>query len=361
MIYRAIGLMSGSSLDGVDIVFASFESKGPEWRYTMHTTACIPYEAGLKKRLQEADGLSAFDYMQLHADYGKYLGNILKAFIHTNELDYKVQLIAVHSHTVFHEPQKGFTHQLGDGAAIAAITGIPVIADLRSMDIALGGEGAPLVPMGEKKLFSDHQLFLNIGGIANIGVHGEKVIGFDVCPANSILNLLAEKAGSTYDDKGMMAKRGKVNHSLLTELNGLAYYQQPYPKSLSNQFGLDIITPILAKYSDSIPDVLCTYTEHIAMQIHHALNPFTDSSESGSAQLMITGGGAFNDYLIERIQHHLPSINIHLPEKEVIEYKEALIMALLGILRWREEPTVLSSVTGASAESIGGAIWSGHL
>ncbi|MFN5334135.1 MAG: anhydro-N-acetylmuramic acid kinase [Bacteroidota bacterium] len=361
MTYRAIGLMSGSSLDGVDLVFASFESKGPEWNYSILANECVPYNTEWKKRLSEASQLSAFDYLQLHADYGKYLGQLVKAFMESYGLDYKVQLIAVHGHTVFHEPQKGFTHQLGAGATIAAITGIPVITNLRSMDIAFGGQGAPLVPLGEKKLFSGHRFFLNIGGIANISVHTDKVIGFDVCPANRILNLLAEKTGKEYDDKGEMAKSGKINHTLLTELNTLPYYLQPYPKSLSNQFGLDIITPILAKYSDSIPDLLCTYTEHIAIQIHHALHPFSQSPEPSMAQLMITGGGAYNDYLIERISHHLPSVKIHLPEKEVIQYKEALIMAFLGILRWREEPTVLSSVTGASAESIGGAIWSGHI
>jgi anhydro-N-acetylmuramic acid kinase len=361
MTYRAIGLMSGSSLDGVDLVFASFESKGPEWNYSILASECVPYDTAWKTRLREASQLSAFDYLQLHADYGKYLGQLVKTFMESNGLDYKVQLIAVHGHTVFHEPQKGFTHQLGDGSAIAAITGIPIITELRSMDIAFGGQGAPLVPLGEKKLFSDHRFFLNIGGIANVSVHTDKVIGFDICPANRILNLLAEKAGKEYDDKGELAKSGKVNQSLLDELNALLYYQQPYPKSLSNQFGLDIIAPMLTKYSDSIPDLLCTYTEHIAIQIHHALNPFLESSNPTPAQLMITGGGAYNDYLIERISHHLPSINIHLPAKEVIENKEALIMAFLGILRWREEPTVQNSVTGASQESIGGAVWSGHL
>lgn len=353
--------MSGSSLDGVDLVFASFESKGPEWNYSILASECVPYDTAWKKRLREASQLSAFDYLQLHADYGKYAGQLVKTFMESNGLDYKVQLIAVHGHTVFHEPQKGFTHQLGDGSAIAAITGIPVITDLRSMDIAFGGQGAPLVPLGEKKLFSDHRFFLNIGGIANVSVHTDRVIGFDVCPANRILNLLAEKAGKEYDDKGELAKSGKVNQSLLDELNALPYYQQPYPKSLSNQFGLDIIVPMLTKYSDSIPDLLCTYTEHIAIQIHHALNPFLESSNLTPAQLMITGGGAYNDYLIERISHYLPSINIYLPAKEAIENKEALIMAFLGILRWREEPTVLNSVTGASQESIGGAVWSGHL
>lgn len=361
MTYRAIGLMSGSSLDGVDLIFASFESKGSEWNYSILASECIPYDTEWTNRLSNAVQLSAFDYFQLHADYGKYLGRLVKKFMELHELDYKVQLIAVHGHTVFHEPQKGFTHQLGSGSDIAAITGIPVITDLRSMDIAFGGQGAPLVPLGEKKLFSDNRFFLNIGGIANVSAHTDKVFGFDVCPANRILNRLAEKAGKEYDDKGIMAKSGKVNPLLLDELNALPYYQKAFPKSLSNQFGLEVITPILSKYTDNIPNLLCTYTEHIAIQISRAFKLFLELSDHNSAQIMITGGGAFNDYLIERIQHHLPSLRVYLPGEDVIQYKEALIMAFLGILRWREEPTVLSSVTGATTESIGGSVWSGHL
>jgi anhydro-N-acetylmuramic acid kinase len=353
--------MSGSSLDGVDLVFASFESKGSAWTYAILASECVSYDSNWKKRLSESGQLSAFDYLKLHADYGKYLGQLIKSFMEAYGLDYKVQLIAAHGHTVFHEPQKGFTHQLGAGSDMAAITGIPVITDLRSMDIAFGGQGAPLVPLGEKKLFSDHSFFLNIGGIANVSVHADKVIGFDVCPANRILNMLAEKTGKEYDDKGAIAKSGKVNTSLLNDLNALPYYQQSYPKSLSNQFGSDSIIPVLSACTDSVPDLLCTYTEHIAIQLSRALQPFLGSADSENQQLMITGGGAFNDYLIERIQYYLPSLPVYLPEKEVIQYKEALIMAFLGVLRWREEPTILSSVTGANQESIGGAVWSGHL
>ncbi len=361
MTYRAIGLMSGSSLDGVDLVFASFESKGSEWNYSILANECVPYDKSWKNRLSNASQLSAFDYLQLHTEYGKHLGALVKNFMEANGLDYKVQLIAVHGHTIFHEPQKGFTQQLGKGSAIAAITGIPVITDLRSMDIAFGGQGAPLVPLGEKKLFSPYRFFLNIGGIANVSVHADKIIGFDVCPANRILNMLAERNGKEYDDKGSLAKSGTINQTLLDELNALPYYQQPHPKSLSNQFGLEVIVPLLSKYTDHIPDLLCTYTEHIAIQISHSLAPFLKSSDKNPDELMVTGGGAFNDYLIERIQYHLPSLSVFLPEKEVVQYKEALIMAFLGILRWREEPTVLNSVTGATQESIGGAVWSGHL
>jgi anhydro-N-acetylmuramic acid kinase len=360
MIYRAIGLMSGSSMDGVDLVFGSFESKGSEWNYSIEAAACVSYDIAWKKKLSEAAGLSALEYFRLHAEYGTYLGETVKKFMADHGLEYKVQLIAVHGHTVFHEPQQGFTHQLGEGAAIAAITGIPVITDLRAMDIACGGQGAPIVPLGEQKLFRQHSFFLNIGGIANISVHREKVTGFDVCPANRILNLLAEKAGKEYDDKGEMARSGTIHQPLLAALNLLPYYQQVGPKSLSNRFGAETIVPFLEQYPVTIPNLLCTYTEHIAFQISRALQPFLTSSENRADPMMITGGGALNDYLVERIQHHLPSVEVQVPEQNIVKYKEALIMAFLGILRWREEPTVLHSVTGAAKESIGGAVWSGH-
>ena len=361
MNYRAIGLMSGSSLDGVDIVYATLESKGQFWNYEIHAAKCVPYTVAWKKQLAEADRLSALDYLKLHVDYGKYLGNQIREFIEQNTLDYKVQLIASHGHTVFHQPQNGLTHQLGDGASIAAITGIPVVSDLRSMDVAFGGQGAPLVPIGEKKLFSNRGMFLNIGGIANLSVHADKIIGFDICAANRILNFLAEKEGLQYDDKGAIARSGKINADLLTTLNALDYYGKPHPKSLSNQYGLEIIIPLLLQQHNSTHDLLCTYTEHIAMQIAKSCKPFLNEISETKNSMMVTGGGAYNEYLIERIRYHLPELEIYLPDNTIIEYKEALIMALIGVLRWREEATVIPSVTGATKESIGGAVWSGHL
>jgi anhydro-N-acetylmuramic acid kinase len=360
MIYRAIGMMSGSSLDGVDLVFASFESKGQQWIHEIHHTECIPYSGSWKNKLRHADQLSAIDYLQLHIEYGKYIGQLLQNFIEKYALAYKVQLISIHGHTVFHQPSNGFTHQLGEGAVIAAITGIPVIADLRTMDIAFSGQGAPLVPMGEKKLFSGNRIFLNIGGIANLSVHNDTIIGFDICPANRILNTLAEKEGVPFDDKGSIARSGKVNPIILEQLNALNYYQQPYPKSLSNQYGEDVVLPILNRSGLSTTDTLATYTEHIAIQIRNACKPFIPGDAAVKPSMMITGGGAFNEYLIERIRHHLPELEIIIPEEKIIQFKEALIMALIGVLRWREEPTALSSVTGARKDSIGGAIWSGH-
>ncbi|MBU6157648.1 MAG: anhydro-N-acetylmuramic acid kinase [Bacteroidetes bacterium] len=362
MIYRAIGIMSGSSLDGVDLVFVQLESKGKEWQYDIQASTCIPYEENWKERLRKAETCSLRDYLELDRAYGDWLGNLVNGFIEKNQLQYRVQLIAVHGHTVFHHPERGFTHQLGHGAAIAARTGLPVVNDLRAMDIALGGQGAPLVPLGEKLLFPGYDYFLNIGGIANISVHTQQgIIGFDVCAANAILDASARATGLPFDDEGRCARAGSLHSQLLQTLNNLPYYQLPHPKSLSNQFGRDIMLPLVEAVNISVNDALRTYTEHIAVQISKAIESVGEKNSEIQASLFITGGGAFNTFLIERIQHYLPHINLILPDKTIIQFKEALIMALLGVLRWREEPTVIAGVTGATKESIGGAVWAGHL
>jgi anhydro-N-acetylmuramic acid kinase len=297
----------------------------------------------------------------LHTAFGKYLGEEVNRFIHANNLHHQVQLIASHGHTVFHAPQHRVTAQLGDGAAIAAITGINVVSDLRALDVALGGQGAPIVPMGEKLLLSGYPLLLNIGGIANISSrHGESYTAFDVCPANRVLNMLAALQGMAYDKDGATAAGGKVLNELLDQLNRLDYYGQSYPKSLANQFGTDQVFPLIPK--DNIADALRTYVEHIAVQTMNAVAMLPRESPSVKPQLLITGGGAHNTFLVERIRWHLSSLNVEVvvPGKELVDYKEALVMALLGILRWREQNTTMSSVTGAARDSIGGAVWIGQ-
>ncbi|MDQ2719807.1 MAG: anhydro-N-acetylmuramic acid kinase [Bacteroidota bacterium] len=360
MIYKGIGLMSGSSLDGLDIIFAEFQEIAGKWKYEIQNARCVKYENELTQKLEGAINLSAKDYLLLHSEYGKYLGEKVNEFIEENQLHHKVNLIVSHGHTTFHLPGKRMTHQLGDGAAIAAETKIPVVSDLRALDVAFGGQGAPIVPLGEKLLFPDHLFFLNIGGIANISVSVEsQIIAFDVCTANRILNMLAGEKNLDYDDEGKIASLGKINNDLLEKLNSLDYYFLHYPKSLANSFGTDIIFPLIKNFNLSIEDSMCTYVEHICIQIKKSLLPFF--SKTDIHQLMITGGGAFNTFLIERLTKNLKEINfeIYIPENDVVKYKEALIMALLGILRWREQYTVLATVTGASRNSIGGALWLG--
>jgi len=389
MVYRAIGLMSGSSLDGLDIVFAEMQENGGKWTYEILQADCYPYSNEWIKKLKEATSMPALSYQLLHTEYGHYLGQQVNRFIRENHLEYKVSLVASHGHTTFHMPSKKMTAQLGDGAAIAATTELPVVSDLRSMDIAFGGEGAPIVPIGEKLLLGDYDYFLNIGGIANISASGQPPSGgwgFDVCAANRVLNMLAAEAGKEYDDKGKMAAMGNINWRLMQQLNTLEYYGQPNPKSLANDFGTGIVYPLIKKSRCSIDDALRTYTEHIAMQIKNAiiagniLKPQIPKDRerqsnlpSGQAglskgvrqladKLLCTGGGAFNTFLVARLRDHLSELNIEvvIPDEKLIKFKEALIMGLIGVLRWREETNVLASVTGAKRDSIGGAVWMGQ-
>lgn len=359
MVYRVIGLMSGSSLDGLDIAYVEFFETGGKWSYEIIKAECYEYTQQWIDKLKNATLLNTLDYQLLHVEYGHYLGAQVNAFIEANELQYKVALIASHGHTTFHLPAKKMTAQLGDSAAIAAAAGLSVVSDLRAMDVALGGQGAPIVPIGEKLLFSEYQYLLNIGGIANISFNTNPYIAFDICAANRVLNMLANDAGKEYDAGGEMARSGKLSEQLLNELNGLDYYTLPFPKSLANSFGVETVYPLVKKYDLPIEDLLRTYTEHVALQIQASID--AKHIEASNAKLLVTGGGAFNVFLIERLQSLLneKSIEVIVPHENLVKYKEALIMALIGVLRWREEANVFSSVTGAIKDSIGGALWMG--
>lgn len=361
MVYRALGLMSGSSLDGLDIAFVEFEESAGKWNYRLLHSACAAYPQPLREELEFAGQLTAYGYFQLHSRYGKYLGEKVNEFIEQHSLHYQVQLIGSHGHTVFHAPAESFTTQIGDGAAIAATTGINIVSDLRSLDVALGGNGAPIVPAGEMRLFSDFPLLLNIGGIANISYrHENNYIAFDICPANRVLNTLANRKGKPFDEDGKMAVEGHFHPPLFERLNALAYYDLPYPKSLANEFGTETVLPLIDSFSLPAGDALHTYCRHISFQIRKAVENF--KMEEGNSKMLITGGGALNGYLIRCIADELRPLEIEtvIPDVETVQYKEAIIMALLAVLRWREEETVLASVTGAKRNSIGGAVWIGQ-
>lgn len=363
MVYRAIGLMSGSSLDGLDIAFVEFHENAGKWTYEILEADCYPYNEEWMDRLKQAIHLPALDYQLLHTDYGHYLGQQVNRFIDAYRLHYKVALISSHGHTTFHVPSRKMTAQLGDGAAIAAETQLPVVTDLRAMDIAFGGQGAPIVPIGEKLLLGDHTYFLNLGGIANISFNASKYIAFDVCPANRVLNMLANDAGKEYDKDGEMARSGNINNELLKQLNALEYYQLPFPKSLANDMGTDLVYPLIKSTNISTADALRTYLEHIAIQIHDAvLQVVNNAGIAPSGKLLATGGGALNVFLVEIVKEKLASLHVELiiPDKKLVNYKEAMVMALIGVLRWRQENNIFSSVTGASRDSIGGALWTGQ-
>ena len=360
MVYKVIGLMSGSSLDGLDIAYVQLQENGGKWNYEILHADCYEYSSAWIEKLQNAIRLNALDYQLLHTGYGHYLGKQVNLFIEKNNLHHQVNLISSHGHTTFHLPGKLMTGQLGDGAAIASETHLPVVTDLRAMDVAFGGQGAPIVPIGEKLLLGDYTYFLNLGGIANIAIHtNENVIAFDLCAANRVLNMLAEEKGSAFDEDGKLAAAGNINTVLLQKLNDLEYYKRPHPKSLANDFGTETVFPMIKQFSLSTEYAMRTYVAHIVVQIKNAIVNCQSSVVSG--QLLVTGGGAFNSFMIKRLQEVLKEINIEviIPEENLIKYKEALIMALMGTLRWREEYNVLASVTGAKRNSIGGALWLG--
>jgi anhydro-N-acetylmuramic acid kinase len=359
--------MSGSSLDGLDIACVEFVHNAGNWSFEILAADCYGYNEEWKNRLQNATLLNALDYQLLHTDYGHYIGKAVNRFIEERSLHYKVGLIASHGHTTFHMPQKKMTAQLGDGASLAAETGLPVVSDLRALDVAFGGQGAPIVPIGEKYLLKDYDMYLNLGGIANISFyHPDQYIAFDICPANRVLNMIAAKEGKEYDAGGELASAGTLQKELLQQLNSLPYYRQPFPKSLANSFGTDEVYPIIDAAALSSIDALRTYVEHIVQQIKTAVSNWQATNNNDprttNHKLLVTGGGAFNTFLIERLSDELKefAVEVIVPDANLVQYKEALIMAFIGVLRWRQEYTVLSSVTGAERDSIGGAVWIGQ-
>jgi anhydro-N-acetylmuramic acid kinase len=347
--YQVIGLMSGTSLDGLDIACCEFTTDGIRWEYRILCAETVSYAPDWKEVLSGIEKRSALDFVTADVDFGHFSGRHAREFIQRNNL--VPDFIASHGHTIFHQPNRKITSQIGRGAAIAAETGLRVVSDFRTLDVALGGQGAPLVPVGDMLLFSAYDFCLNIGGFANISAQqGENRIAFDICPANIVMNNLARTAGCEYDRDGLLAAGGSVNPNLLETLNKLPYFQQPSPKSLGKEWVLREVNPILDLSALPVNDQLATFCEHIAMQVAAV------TSANSDAKMLITGGGAFNTFLISRIVHHARPAII-LPDNHTINFKEALIFAFLGVLRWRNEINCLQSVTGASKDSSGGCIY----
>ena len=345
--FKVIGLMSGTSMDGVDIAFCEFQYDS-QWQFKISHAETIEYPSEWTQRLSNLMKSDAETLIRTDREYGKFLGKITLDFIQKNKI--QPDLIASHGHTIFHQPQNGFTLQIGDGNSISAITGLPVIFDFRSGDVALGGQGAPLVPVGDRLLFPEFDLCLNLGGIANISFELEdNRIAFDICPANIPLNYLASLSGKPYDKDGILAGEGKINHLLIKELNRIEFYNTPPPKSLGREWIEREFFTILHTFDDSIENKIRTVCEHIADQIAAVANPLN------KGKMLITGGGAKNKFLTELIASKV-NTKVVVPEEKIIDFKEALIFAFLGLLRWRNEINILSSVTGASRDSCGGTI-----
>ena len=346
--YKIIGVMSGTSLDGLDIAFCEF-SFNNKWSFKINKAETIQYSDLWINKLFNANKLSGIDLLKLHKEYGQFIGTSVNSFL--KDLDQKIDFIASHGHTVFHQPEKQITLQIGDGNEITATTNITTISDFRSLDVALSGQGAPLVPIGDELLFPEYDYCLNIGGFANISFNeNNKRLAYDICPANIILNFLAQKLNHEFDKDGKLGQSGNINHKLLKELNNINYYQLPYPKSLGKEWLDNIFTPILAATNIPILDQITTIYEHIAEQISIAFH------KNSPTNVLITGGGVYNQYLIERIKQKTKT-QIVIPKPQIVEFKEALIFAFLGVLRFNEQINCLSSVTGAQRDSSGGTIY----
>lgn len=358
--YHAIGLMSGSSLDGVDMAHCFFHLENGNWTYEIQKASCIEYPAHWIQKLQTIRNANGRNLWQTHTALGSYFGEITNAFISENNIADNIDFIASHGHTVFHFPEENFTCQIGDGAALSAITKLPVVCDFRSADIAFKGQGTPIVPVGDKLLFGDYRFLLNMGGICNISAKvDDKIIAFDIAATNQVLNFYAAQLGKPFDENGNIAQSGSFDIALFEELNQRQFYQLSYPKSLDNGFSQELIIPVIEQFEISVADKLNTYTEHIAFQINQHLQQLAVTEKTQVTQhdkMLVTGGGAFNSYLLERIKDHC-NCKIVVPSDEVVKFKEALVIAFMGVLRMRNEVNVYSSVTGADTDTVGGAIY----
>ena len=353
--------MSGSSLDGLDIAYCEFTYEDSEWTFKVLNTGVVVYPDEWVQEIKRLPVSSAKTLWQSHTALGHYFAEQVNAFINQHNLKAKVDLVASHGHTIFHFPEKKMTTQIGDGSAIAAITDLPVICDFRSGDIANGGQGTPIVPIGDRLLFSDYRFCLNIGGIANISCKTNStggIIAFDVCAANQVLNSLANRLGFEYDDHGQLAMQGKTDAALLQRLSELDYYKLTYPKSLDNGYSREVILPLIEDFDISINDKLRTYTEHIAAQLSNHIKAIAvkEKLDLTASRMLVTGGGVFNSLLIDMIKAVLP-FDVTVPAEELVKFKEAIVIALMGVLRMRNEVNVLKSVTGAKKDSVAGAVY----
>lgn len=350
--YSILGIMSGTSLDGVDITFCDYILTNNQWKFKCHHGKTYPYPVEISENLKNATKLSAIDLSILDKEIGRYFATFVNDFMKEYSLDlFKIDAISSHGHTIFHQPENGFTLQIGCGTTLSVLTKLPVINDFRTKDVVLGGQGAPLVPVGDFQLFSNHaDGFLNIGGISNISFfEKDKITAYDICPGNIPLNLLMNELGKDYDEDGKESSKGNLSVELFEQLNQLSFYQQKGPKSLGMEWMNNVFLPIVTNYSLSQQDKLHTISEHIAFQIA------TIANQQNIKKILITGGGAFNTYLISRIKHFFDG-EVYLPTNQIISFKEAIVFGFLGALYFEKQSNCLKDVTGASRNSCSGVL-----
>jgi anhydro-N-acetylmuramic acid kinase len=343
-----IGLMSGTSLDGLDIVAVKFEKINNRWFFDVVAAQTISYDEQWIEKLRNGYHAHGRELIHLNSLFGSYLGAQVNEFCKAHQV--KPDAVSSHGHTIYHAPDKGYTYQIGSGAHIAAITNLQVVCDFRTQDVALGGQGAPLVPMGDALLFSHIDACLNLGGFANISfdVNGIRK-AFDISPCNLPINIMSNYFGKSYDQEGKIASSGVVDEELVQKLNELSYYQNKPPKSLGKEWLDDVFMPLVIQAPLSERDKIATITAHIATQIASHLNPFS--------QTLVTGGGVYNTHLLKTIKKLTKSILV-VPTDDIIQFKEAIIFAFLGLLRLRGEKNIFSSVTGSSFDHSSGVVYS---
>lgn len=348
--YNVIGVMSGTSLDGVDLSHINFRLENDKWTFEILESETIGYSQSWIDQLQSAVDFSDTQLEKLNEDYTKLLASIISTFIEKHKIK-NLDAVCSHGHTILHQPQKGYTLQIGNLPEIATLIHQTVVCDFRVQDVKLGGQGAHLVPIGDRILFSDYDYCINLGGFSNVSFEqNSNRIAFDISPVNTVLNHYANQLGLKYDDKGQISRTGKINADLLDKLNALEFYHQKHPKSLGFEFVKGTILPLIESFKIPVEDKLRTFAEHVALQTALAL-------PNKKGRMLATGGGAYNEFLIERIQSHLPEMEIIIPSSKILEYKEALIFALLGVLKLRNETNVLGSVTGAKTDHSSGVMY----
>lgn len=346
--YHIIGVMSGTSLDGIDLAEIVFEYSENKWAFKIINSETVPYSSFWKNELREAVNYSKEKLERLDFKYTEKLSEEISKFIKKNQIQ-EIDAVCSHGHTILHQPDKGFTYQIGNLPKLSKLLLQTVVCDFRVQDVALGGQGAPLVPIGDRLLFSDYDYCLNLGGFANCSFEENGFrIAYDICPVNIVLNHYAEKLGKDFDEDGNLAASGKADPKLLQKLDSLPFYSEKPPKSLGLEWVQKNIFPLIDASGISSEDVLRTFTEHIATQLSHQF--------SQNSSVLITGGGAYNSFLIERLKE-LASLKVMIPSSEIVEYKEALIFGLLGVLKLREEVNCLASVTGAMRDHSAGRVF----
>lgn len=344
MFYRVLGLMSGTSLDGLDMAYCEFEYKDNKWHYQIKQAQTIEYSQEIKDMILSCETSNGEYLCKTSAFLGHFFGKQAYNFLEKNNLE--VDFVSSHGQTIFHQPYNNFTTQIGEINSLASEVKHKVVGDFRSLDVALGGQGAPLVPIGDRLLFASYDYCLNLGGFSNISFEkNNKRLAYDVCPVNMVLNYLSNKKNLPYDKDGLLAKQGKIDRNLLSQLNNLAYYKDKIRKSLGKEWVKDNVFPLLEESTITIEDKIATYTQHIVEQLNNNIKGDT----------LITGGGAYNTFLIDELRAKTKH-KITIPDKKTIDFKEALIFAFLGVLRIREETNCLATVTGAKKDSCSGVV-----